>query len=215
MTIRNKKWSPLQFITNGKNSEETISGAIEALKGGCKWIQLRMKDTPLETIEETALLLKNECAKYNAVLIIDDHVEIVKKTNADGVHLGLNDMPIDQARQILGNNFIIGGTANTLEHALYQTSLGADYLGIGPYQFTTTKKLLSSTLGLNGYNNLMLQLRKKTDIPVVAIGGIEIDDIADIMQTGVNGIAVSGTILRADSPMAITKKILTQFDKIQ
>lgn len=211
MTIRGKKWSPLQFITNGKTCEETINGAVEALRGGCKWIQLRMKDTPLETIEETALLLKQECKKYDAVLIIDDHVEIVKKTDVNGVHLGLNDMPIDLARQILGNNFIIGGTANTLKQALHQTSLGADYLGIGPYQFTTTKKLLSETLGIDGYIDLMSELREKTKIPVVAIGGIELSNIGEIMKTGVDGIAMSGTILRADSPMEATQLILAEF----
>ncbi len=211
MTIRGKSWSPLQFITNGKNCEETINGAIEALRGGCKWIQLRMKDTPPETIEETALLLKKECAKYSAILIIDDHVDIVKKTEVDGVHLGLNDIPIYQAREILGNDFIIGGTANTLEQALHQTSLGADYLGIGPYQFTTTKKLLSKTIGLNGYIDLMAELRNTTQIPVVAIGGIELSDIGEIMKTGVDGIAMSGTILRADSPMEATRLILAEF----
>ncbi|MFI3296164.1 MAG: thiamine phosphate synthase [bacterium] len=211
MTIRGKKWSPLQFITNGEDKEETISGAIEALKGGCKWIQLRMKDTHPQTIEECALVLKEECKKYDAVLIIDDHVEIVKKTDVNGVHLGLNDMPIDLARQILGNNFIIGGTANTLEQALHQASLGADYLGIGPYQFTTTKKLLSETLGIDGYIDLMSELREKTKIPVVAIGGIELSNIGEIMKTGVDGIAMSGTILRADSPMEATRLILAEF----
>lgn len=204
--IRNRHWSPLQFITNGNSIEQILWGAQMALESGCKWIQLRMKDFRSLEVEAAAIVLKPLCRQYNAVLIIDDDVAMAKKMGLDGVHLGLNDMPISQAREILGDGFIIGGTANTAEQAQHQIDAGADYLGIGPFRFTETKKNLSPILGLEGYKSVMAQLGNKT--PVVAIGGIEIADIKDIMATGVDGIAISGTILKAKNPIETTEKIL-------
>ena len=109
-----------------------------ALEGGCKWIQLRMKEAPYEEVEAVALQLKPLCKEKEAILLLDDHVELAKKLEVDGVHLGKKDMPIDQARQLLGEAFIIGGTANTFEDVVQHYRAGADYLGIGPFRFTTT-----------------------------------------------------------------------------
>ena len=100
----------LQFITHQTERYSYLESARMALEGGCKWIQLRMKDAPLEEVETVALQLKPLCKEYEAILILDDHVELAKKLEVDGVHLGKKDMPIDQARQILGEAFIIGGT---------------------------------------------------------------------------------------------------------
>lgn len=206
LKIRNREWSPLQFITNGNTIEEILWGAQVALEGGCKWIQLRMKDFPELQVEAAAIVLKPLCRNFNAVLLIDDNVEMAKRTGIDGVHLGLNDMPIQEARRILGDGFIIGGTANTLEQAEHQIASGADYLGIGPFRYTSTKKNLSPILGLEGYRNIMAELGAR--VPVVAIGGIELPDIEQIMTTGVNGIAISGTILKAKNPIKTTQAIL-------
>lgn len=199
----------LQFITHQTELYSYFESARMALEGGCKWIQLRMKEAPLEEVEAVALQLKPLCKEHEAMLIIDDHVELVKKLEVDGVHLGKNDMPISQARQILGEAFIIGGTANTFEDVVQHYRAGTDYLGIGPFRFTTTKKNLSPVLGLEGYATILSQMKEAhIELPVVAIGGITYEDIPDILRTGVNGIALSGTILRAENPVEETRRIL-------
>jgi thiamine-phosphate pyrophosphorylase len=199
----------LQFITHFTDRYSYFDSARMALEGGCRWIQLRMKDASPEELEYEARRVQALCCEYGATFIIDDHVELVKKLEADGVHLGKNDMPIAEARKILGNDFIIGGTANTFEDVQMHYAAGANYIGCGPFRFTTTKKNLSPVLGLEGYRNILNRM-KEADIqlPVVAIGGITYEDIPEIMQTGVSGIALSGTILRADNPVEETRRIL-------
>ncbi len=202
----------LQFITHQNDRYSYLESALMALEGGCKWIQLRMKEASMDEVESIALQLKPICKEKNAILILDDHVELAKKLEVDGVHLGKKDMPIDQARQLLGEAFIIGGTANTFEDIVQHYRAGADYLGIGPFRFTTTKQNLSPVLGLEGYASLLSQMKEKgIELPVVAIGGITYEDIPAILETGVNGIALSGTILQAENPVAETKKILESY----
>lgn len=199
----------LQFITHRTTRFSYLDSARLALEGGCRWIQLRMKDAPSEEIERVARQLKPLCKARNAVLILDDHVELAKKLGAGGVHLGKNDMPLREARRILGETFLIGGTANTFEDVERCVAAGADYLGIGPFRFTATKKNLSPVLGLEGYTSLMKQMREAgMRLPVVAIGGITYEDIPLIMQTGVSGIALSGAILQAADPVEETRRIL-------
>ena len=199
----------LQFITHQTERYSYLESARMALEGGCRWIQLRMKEASIEDVEAIVEQLKPLCASYQAILILDDHVELAKKLEVDGVHLGKMDMPIAEARQMLGETFIIGGTANTFEDARMHAAAGADYLGIGPFRFTTTKKNLSPVLGLEGYASILSQMRASgIDLPVVAIGGITCQDIPAIMQTGVNGIALSGTILQAENPVEETRRIL-------
>lgn len=202
----------LQFITHQTEQYSYFESARMALEGGCKWIQLRMKDAPLEEVEAVALQLKPLCKEYEAMLVLDDHVELTKKLEVDGVHLGKTDMPVHEARQILGEAFIIGGTANTFEDVAGHYRAGADYVGVGPFRFTTTKKKLSPVLGLEGYSSIIAQMKESNiDIPTVAIGGITYEDIPAILQTGVNGIALSGTILRADNPIEETHRIINNF----
>ena len=98
MMIRGRSWSKLQFITHGGSAEEIINGTLNVLKGGCRWVQLRMKNFSREDIISVAEILKAECRKNDAVLLIDDEVEIALRLNLDGVHLGLKEMPIDEAR---------------------------------------------------------------------------------------------------------------------
>ena len=199
----------LQFITHQTERYSYFDSARMALDGGCKWIQLRMKEAPLEEVEEVALRLKPLCKEHDAILLLDDHVELAKKLEVDGVHLGKKDMPIDEARRILGEGFIIGGTANTFEDVVQHYRAGADYLGIGPFRFTTTKKNLSPVLGLEGYRSILSAMHEADiHLPVVAIGGITYDDIPAVLSTGVNGIALSGTILRADDPVAEMRRIV-------
>lgn len=199
----------LQFITHHTEQYTYLDSARMALEGGCRWIQLRMKEASAEEIEAVALQLKPLCKEYEAILVLDDHVELARKLEVDGVHLGKMDMPISEARQILGEAFIIGGTANTFEDVLIHYRAGADYVGVGPFRFTTTKKNLSPVLGLEGYTAIIAQMEANgIELPVVAIGGITYEDIPDILKTGVQGIALSGTILNAKNPVEETKRIL-------
>ena len=134
----------------------------------------------------------------------------MERCGADGVHLGKNDMPVDEARRLLGHDKIIGGTANTFEDIERLHRQGTDYIGCGPFRFTTTKKSLSPVLGLEGYKRIVSDMKAHgIDLPIVAIGGILKSDIADIMQTGVTGIAVSGGILNAESPTEEMKQFIS------
>lgn len=199
----------LQFITHTTERYDFLTGALRVLEGGCRWIQLRMKEAAENEVIDTAVQLKEACRRCGARLIIDDYVEIARMVGADGVHLGKNDMAPDAARKILGPEYIIGGTANTMDDMVRLAGLGVDYIGLGPFRFTSTKKNLSPILGLGGYRNIMEQCRSAgIDIPVVAIGGIEIDDIRDIMATGVSGVALSGMLLRAEDTARQTEKVL-------
>ena len=200
---------PLQFITHHNERYSYLDSARMALEGGCKWIQLRMKDADEKELEDTAVRVQELCLQHEATFIIDDHVDLVKELRADGVHLGLNDMPIAEARQRLGEAYIIGATANTIDDIRRHHRDGADYIGCGPFRFTTTKARLSPVLGLEGYRDIVRQMRAEgIDLPVVAIGGITYDDIPEVMATGVQGIALSGAILQAADPVAETRRIL-------
>ncbi|WP_424035358.1 thiamine phosphate synthase [Prevotella melaninogenica] len=204
----------IQFITHTNERYDYIDGVRMALEGGCRWIQLRMKDTSEEDVLKTAKSTRKLCRKYGAVFILDDYVELVERTGADGVHLGKDDMPIDKARRLLGKDKIIGGTANTFEDVKRIYSAGADYIGCGPFRFTTTKKKLSPILGLDGYRRIIEQMNTYgINIPIIAIGGILLQDVSDIMQTGVSGVAVSGAILNAnndDTPVTTMKRFINK-----
>lgn len=199
----------LQFITHYTDRYTYFDSARMALEGGCRWIQLRMKEATEEEVEKEAIRVQDLCRQYGATFIIDDHVALAKKLHADGVHLGKKDMPIAEARKLLGKDFIIGGTANTFEDVQMHYAADADYIGCGPFRFTTTKKNLSPVLGLEGYRNIVSRMKETgINLPIVAIGGIAFEDIPAIMQTGVSGIALSGSILRADDPIAETRRII-------
>lgn len=199
----------IQFITHSNTRYDYVEGARLALEGGCRWIQLRKKDAQEVEFLLAAKQIGAMCKEYGATFILDDHVEWVGITGADGVHLGKNDMPVDEARNQLGANRIIGGTANTFEDVERLWRQGANYIGCGPYRFTTTKKNLSPVLGLDGYRHIISKMKAHDiNIPVVAIGGILQPDIKDVMATGVSGIAVSGAILNAENPVEEMKRFI-------
>ena len=210
----------LQFITHYTENYSYIDSAKIALEGGCRWIQLRMKDVPETTLEHHALIIQKMCKEYGATFIIDDNVHLVKKIKADGVHLGKNDMPVSEARKILGDDFIIGGTVNTFEdilkitNCLSSTALvqqpTVNYFGCGPFRFTQTKQKLSPILGIEGYKEIVKKKNEyNIDIPIVAIGGIVNADIPHILETGIDGIALSSSVLRAENPIEEMKNIVS------
>lgn len=199
----------IQYISNSNAKYNHLQGIRLALAGGCRWIQLRMKDCADDEIIPVAKQVKELCREYGAKFVIDDNVEIAKLLDLDGVHLGKNDMPVAEARILLGENKIIGGTANTFEEVERIYRDGADYIGCGPFRFTTTKKRLAPILGLEGYRSITSRMKSAgIDIPMVAIGGIKAGDIKDIMQTGVDGIALSGSVLNAENPVEEMKRII-------
>lgn len=202
--------SRLMFITNRTDQYTEQQETQWVLEGGCRWIQLRMKDNPsLETARELVKL----CASYQARLCIDDDVQMALESGATAVHLGKNDMPVDQACELVHQSgktdFLIGATANTFEDICHAARLGASYIGLGPFRFTQTKKKLSPILGLDGYKRILEQCREAgITLPVYAIGGIEIEDIPALMKTGITGIAISGTIIRAKDPVQETRNLI-------
>lgn len=199
----------VQFITHFTSEYSYLDSVQIALKGGCRWIQLRIKDAEDEDVRPIALKAQQLCHAFHATFIIDDRVELVKEIHADGVHLGKHDRPISEARRLLGKDFIIGGTANTFEDVTHIYKEGADYIGCGPFRFTTTKKNLRPVLGLEGYRDIVSQMKEAgLSSPIVAIGGITVKDIPAILETDVSGIALSGTILRAADPVEEMKRVI-------
>ena len=196
----------LQYISAGSSNNEHLQGIKDALVGGCKWIQLRIKN-PKEDIKAVAIQAKKCCKKYNAIFIIDDYVDLVKEIDADGVHLGKLDMMPADARNILGNK-IIGGTANTFEDVLELLG-NVDYIGLGPYKWTATKEKLNSIIGMDGYKKIFANLKKENiDIPIVTIGGIELADARGLIDVGANGVAVSNSIYSAFDRIQAVKNFL-------
>lgn len=204
----------LQFISHYTERYSYLDSIRMALDGGCRWVQLRMKDAADDEVRRVAEEAQRWCRDAGATFIIDDRVELVRQIGADGVHLGKNDMPVGEARALLGDNFIIGGTANTFDDIRSHYEAGANYIGCGPFRFTTTKKGLAPVLGLEGYTYLIKSAREEgINLPIVAIGGITAEDIPAIMSTGVNGVALSGTVLRAENPVEEMKKLIKITEK--
>ncbi|KAA1243769.1 thiamine phosphate synthase [Aquimarina sp. RZ0] len=185
----------LQYISQGNSPQEHLQHIGEVCEAGGRWIQLRLKDVDMATSLNTAIKCREICDQYGAIMVINDNVGIAKASQADGVHLGLNDMNPKEAREILGDNFIIGGTANTLDDCISHIKDGVDYIGLGPFRYTTTKEKLSPLLGAEGYRQITTALKNaKSEVPIVAIGGIRLEDISDIFEAGANSIAVSGML---------------------
>lgn len=201
-------YNKLQYISQGVDYNHQLNNIYRALDAGCDWIQLRYKNHQEMSTNYVAEKIKTLCQKYAATFIINDFVHIAKEVDADGVHLGLDDMTIAEARQILGPDKIIGGTANTLEHVLQRIDEGCNYVGLGPFRFTTTKEKLSPILGLEGYKKIVEALQSQNkQIPIYAIGGIEMNDIESIVNVGIHGIAVSGMITNAVDKVEIVSQI--------
>ncbi|MCY4781400.1 thiamine phosphate synthase [Sphingobacterium sp. UT-1RO-CII-1] len=181
----------LQYISSGNTSAEQYENIENALKNGTSWIQIRFKKTDdatfLNLAEDVKKLKKTYCFK----LIINDKVHIAQKMDADGVHLGRGDMPISEARILLGKNKIIGGTANTLHEVVQHINNGCNYIGLGPLRFTLSKEHISPTLGYEGYKNICQQIKRQSNIPIYAIGGIVENDIPKLIEAGVYGVALS------------------------
>ncbi|RSC96169.1 thiamine phosphate synthase [Tenacibaculum singaporense] len=198
--------SKLHYITQGRTPEEHLENVQRACASGAEWVQLRLKNLDPKTILETAQKAREITSHFQTRLIINDYYKVAKEVKADGVHLGKTDTCPLKAKDYLGDLYIVGGTANTLEDCKKLLEKGVDYIGLGPYQFTETKKNLSPVLGTTGYQVLLEEL--KTTTPIIAIGGITTENIPEIIDTGVYGVAVSGAITQNFNSIPTFHKIL-------
>lgn len=198
----------LQYISQGSTSAEHLKNIEEVLDAGCLWIQLRMKNFSQEDIEALASKVSEMCKTYNAIFIMNDDVIAAKNCHANGFHLGLTDTPVSEARKMFGEKTIIGGTANTFEHIKQRCKENVDYIGLGPYRYTSTKEKLSPILGIEGYKKIMEQMQKENlNTPIYAIGGIELHDIDAIINIGVYGIAISSLLTKSSNKRQLIKEI--------
>lgn len=199
----------LQYITSTSSPVSVVEQVRQVLEGGCRWIQVRMKDATDEEISKAMEEIKPMCLDKEAFLILNDRVELAKTLDVGGVHLGKMDMLPSKARLVLGPAAVIGVTANTIEDVMAVRALDIDYIGIGPYRFTETKKNLAPVLGLEGIRAICEDMRQQEiNIATVAVGGIRPQDVVPLMETGVNGLAVSGAIAFAPDIKAATEEFL-------
>lgn len=198
----------LHFISNKTPVMSHLQSIRLALEAGCRWVQLRVKDQTEAEVLDLACEARQLCDWYQAKLIINDFPNVAVAAGADGLHLGLADMPVQQARAIVGHKMVIGGTANTFEDILLRIQEGVDYVGLGPFRFTSTKQNLSPILGLEGYQRLTGQMRAAgRTVPVIAIGGILPDDVPALFAAGVHGVAMSSALIHADDPELVFNQI--------
>lgn len=187
--------------------------AHKACVAGVDWVQLRLKNADDFVWEQEAVETWEVCQENRATFIVNDNVEVAQRVNADGVHLGKNDMLPKEARSILGDDKIIGGTANTFEDILHLYQQGVDYIGLGPLRFTETKNNLSPTLGFEGYEKIIQQLEEGIDTPIIGIGGIVINDIQSLKNVGVQGIAFSGLLAHSENMKNTFQQIKDAWNK--
>lgn len=209
----------LMFITHRTGKYTELDEIKMVTEGGCSWVQLRMKENPdLEIAKVVSRFTRFDC-QTACTCCLDDDLEMAFKAGIHCVHLGKNDMPVSEAwRRIIEKGqeelFLVGATANTFEDILKADREGASYIGLGPYRYTETKKNLSPVLGLEGYRKIIWQCREAgLEIPIFAIGGIEFEDIAPLMETGIEGIAVSGAIIKAEDPAEETRRFIREINK--
>ena len=196
--------SRLHYITQDLPDFSHAELAEFACKGGADWVQLRVKNKSFDEWKKISEEIKLVCLRYRAKLIINDNVQIAKEISADGVHLGKEDMDPKEARKILGNNSIIGGSANSMEDVRRQIADGCDYIGLGPFRHTATKEKLNPILGLEGIKAIAEKFGNQ--IKMIAIGGIKPEDVESIIQTGIHGVAVSSAINLGEDKSEMTNR---------
>lgn len=179
----------LHYISQGATTQEHLENIQKACNAGVELIQLRLKDISDDAFLAAAKEARTITAHFQTRLIINDNYKIAKEVNADGVHLSRSESNPAEARAYLGNFYMIGGTANTLEECQKLIEKGVNYINLGPFKVTASKQNLGSVLGFEGYQAIMDEL--KTETPIFAIGGITFEDVPELMRTGIYGIATS------------------------
>ncbi len=200
--------SKLHYITT------SAALAEKACAGGVDWIQLRLKNVSYSEYKAEALRVQEVCRKYGATLIINDNAALALDINADGLHIGKEDILLpEQEQELLARGAIMGCTTNTIDDVLHFKGKQVSYLGLGPFRFTTTKQKLSPILGLDGYKKIFDDLKTSgmSPIPIVGIGGVLLEDVPAMLETGLHGVAVSGAITNAADVTAAAKQFKNIF----
>lgn len=204
----------LQFITNENASVSPEKQILDAIEGGCRWIQIRLKNASDDDIRDLFFKIRDKAKETLTTIIINDRVELAKSLGPEGVagvHLGKEDMPASEARLKLGPDAIIGVTAHSFEEAESFKGLDVDYIGIGPFAHTETKKDLAPVLGLDGLADIMVRIKDvQMDINCVAVGGVRLEDVQPLLAIGMNGIAVSGAIANSGDIKKATEEFLAE-----
>jgi len=187
-------------LSRGRTTQHIVEAA---LRGGVTCVQLREKTCSTREFIIQALSIKDHLKRHNVPLIINDRIDIAQAVNADGVHLGQSDMPIEMAKAILKNSMIIGISAESLKDAVQAEKDGADYIGVSPIYATPTKTDSAPPLGLEG----LREMRKSVKIPLVGIGGLNRENAGEVIKNGADGIAVVSAIVAADDPEKAAREL--------
>ena len=195
----------LYLVTDrtNKTDEEFLNIIEEAIKGGVTVVQIREKDADTLEFYNISKKVKEICSKYNVPLIINDRIDIALAIDADGVHIGQSDMPIKIARKLIGNDKILGISAHNLKEATDAEENGADYLGVGAIFSTSTKKDANDVS-----IDTLKEISSNVDIPTVAIGGINLDNVEKLKDTNISGISVVSAIMNAENPKIASENLL-------
>ena len=194
-------------LSKGRSHEYIVE---EAIKGGVSLVQLREKDISSREFYQLAFSLKQALAKHQIPLIINDRLDIALAVDADGLHIGQSDLPYDVARQLLGADKIIGLSVETVEQARQANALNVDYIGLSPVFSTLTKSDINTPLGLNGIKEIAAFSKHQ----MVAIGGINKENTADIFRSGAHGVAVVSAIVSHESPFQAAKELRNIIDQL-
>lgn len=203
----------LQFITNSDSQINVVDQIKGAIAGGCRWIQVNMKDAYVDEIKCVINEVKPLCQESESILILSDRVELVKELELDGVHLDKGAMLPTQAREILGAGPIIGVAANSFSDISQIRYFDIDYISVGPYKHPESSTADSPIVSIDDYASIMAQIHEQQiELPIVAFGDIETTDIQGLWATGINGIAVSNAIANANDISAQTAQFISLLD---
>ncbi|QDI89829.1 thiamine phosphate synthase [Salicibibacter halophilus] len=190
-------WTSGLYVISAEklHPHRSLLSVMEAsLKGGATAIQLRDKESGKQALIEKARALQQLAQRYQVPFIMNDHLDVALAVNADGVHVGQGDFPLTEARKLLGKNKVIGISTHTKEEAIEAEQQGADYIGAGPVFGTSSKDDTEKEIGVDGLKEIVGHV----SIPTVAIGGIKLNNTANVAATGVSGIAVISEIVMSD-----------------
>ena len=195
-----------QAFLKGRRLEDVIAAAI---RGGADTIQLREKEFTGRELLAAGQVLRRVTRELGARLIVNDRIDVAKAVDADGVHLGQSDLPIEAARAILGPDKIVGLSTHNVEEAVAAERAGANYIGLGPMKPTTTKLDTEPVVGPSGVR----EVRRRVRLPIVAIGGIKQADVAEIIRSGANAVAIISAIVGSDDVEAAARTIRNIVDE--
>ncbi|MGL5703135.1 MAG: thiamine phosphate synthase [Cetobacterium sp.] len=183
--------------------KEFLTYCEELLQGGAKIIQYREKSRDIKKLFKEAKELKILTQKYNAIFIVNDHLDIALLVDADGIHIGQDDLPISEVRKVLGKNKIIGISTHNLNEAEEAVKNGADYIGVGPIFHTDTKKDAGNPLTLN----FLEEVEKNINLPYTVIGGIKESNLDEVLSRGAKSVCLISELICNENTLQITKRI--------